>query len=193
MEQTAARERITNGSTPRKRFFACVLLFFLFSFLGWCLEKSFFYFSYGANVDRGFLTLPFCTVYGSSLLLVRALCGIPLRSDPRYPANLLLLLFYAALSALIATAAELVTGLFFENVFHVRLWSYQGYAHEYKTYICLSMSVGWGFMIAAAMALFWAPLERVLMKSSVSALGWSSALLTVAVALDFIITAISCF
>ena len=191
MAETIVKTKVRDRE-GRKRFLACVLLFFLFSFLGWCLEKLFFYFSYGASVDRGFLTLPFCTVYGSSLLIVRAICGIPLKKSSPYPSNLLRLLAYAALSALIATAAELVTGLFFENVFHVRLWSYRGYAHEFAGYICLSMSIGWGFMIAAAMALFWAPLERILMKAPVSALGWGSAFLTVAISLDVVLTALSC-
>lgn len=176
--QTIVRDRA-------RRVLAGALLFFLFSFLGWCMEKLWFYLLYGQNVDRGFLTLPFCTIYGGSLAAIRFFFGLPLQTDPPYPLNLLSLLLYAALASLVATAAELVTGLFFEHAFGLRLWSYYGYGHTYRNYICLPMSVAWGIMITAAIAGLWAPLERVLCRASVSALGWSAGLLSLAVLLDF--------
>ena len=80
-------------SAKWRRILACVVLFFLFSFLGWCWEKFYFYLVYGINADRGFLTLPFCTVYGSALLLIRAALKLP---DPErtYPRNMFGFVFY---------------------------------------------------------------------------------------------------
>ena len=56
---------------------AVSLMFFTISFLGWCLEvvtcsSGFKYFS-----DRGFLTLPFCVIYGTPLCLIFLILGTP--------------------------------------------------------------------------------------------------------------------
>jgi uncharacterized membrane protein len=177
------------ATDARKKILACLLLFFLFSFLGWGFEKIMFLVAYGVNADRGFLSLPFCTIYGSALILIRVVLGLPDVSGYEYPYNLLRFLFYAVAAASIATAVELVTGLFFEEVFHVRLWTYADYAHVYRNYICLPVSIAWGVMIATAMTAVWQPLESAFSKLSLSFLGWSVGLLSLAVALDFFLTA----
>ena len=53
------------------------LLFFFISFAGWCGETLLFLIRFGQLRDRGFLTLPFCTIYGSSVLGVGLLLGTP--------------------------------------------------------------------------------------------------------------------
>lgn len=188
-QATAERGTVQTGSERRRRVYACVLLFFLFSFLGWGMEKLYFYIAFGVNVDRGFLTLPFCTVYGSALLFIRAVLGLPLKDNSAYPFNVLKFLGYAALSALIASFVELSTGLFFEQVFSVRLWTYGGYPYNYQNYICLFMSVAWGAMIAVAMAGLWAPLERLITRLPLPVLSTSCLALTLAMTLDFFLTA----
>lgn len=185
--ETTARQPIYSREKSR-RILACSLLFFLFSFLGWVFEKFYFYFAYGVNADRGFLTLPFCTVYGSALLFIRFALGLPKLSE-RYPRNALKFLVYSVLAALIATMVELSTGLFFEQVFHTRLWTYRGYPHVYQNYICLPVSIGWGAAIGVGMAGVWAPLERALMRAPAGVLAWGSGLFTLAIVLDFFLTA----
>lgn len=180
----AAKEQKTESSGV----IACILLFFLFSFVGWCMEKAWFYLAYGVNADRGFLRLPFCTVYGSGLLLIRMLLGFP-RLDKPYPKNILYLALYAFLSALIATIAELSTGLVFEDVFHVRLWSYRGYPHTYTDYVCLPMSCAWGLLTAAVMPLVWAPLERRLKRADGRFLFPVALVLTLSMIADFLFVA----
>lgn len=175
-----------------RRALAVSALFFFFSFVGWAWEKLWFFFAYGENADRGFLFLPFCTVYGSSLVLIRALLGFP-ATDRRYPVNLLAFLGYAAAAALIATAAELATGLLFEHAFGARLWSYRGAPHEFCGYICLPVSVAWGMLIATAMAAVWRPLEALLMRIPVRVLAAANALLWVSVAVDFCLRAAAHF
>lgn len=178
MEHTAAK-------TGRGRTALDILsLFFIFSFLGWCLEKSFFYFAYGANVDRGFLTLPFCTIYGGPLALIRVLLGVP-QDRGKYPFNLLGVLLYGALSALVATAAELLTGMFFYELFGIRLWSYIGYPHNWGGYVCLSMSVSWGALITMGMAFLWAPLEKALSRVPTAPLVFFAVVLSIALLSDF--------
>ena len=168
---------------------AAVFLFFLFSFLGWVLEKLWFLFAYGANADRGFLTLPFCTVYGSALLLIRAVLGAPYRPTLGYPKNMLFFLGYALSAALIASAAELVTGLLFEAAFGRRLWLYTGCGTTLWGYVCLPASVGWGFLIPVALQAFWFPLERRLALRDGTVLRAVNGALGCAVLLDFFLTA----
>ena len=171
-----------------KTLLACGLLFFLISFLGWCMEKTYFYFSYGVNADRGFLSLPFCTIYGAPLLLVRALLGTPLKSDMPYPANIVRVILYALLASLIATAAELLVGVSFYRLLGVRLWSYRGYPHEYGGYICLQMSVAWGGLILLAMSFLWSPLERLFRRLPMGLLVFTNLVLGIALGLDFILS-----
>jgi uncharacterized membrane protein len=182
-----AQGHITHKGERTRTLLTIVLLFFVFSFLGWCMEKLTFLVEYGENADRGFLRLPFCTIYGSALTLVRILLGVPLKRELRYPRNMISLILYAVASALLATAAELCVGLFFEAVEGVRLWSYHGYPHEFRGYICLSMSIAWGGLITVAMAALWAPSERALKKLPVSFLASADILLTVCVLADFLL------
>jgi len=53
------------------------ILFMEMSFWGWAVETVFFLLCYGQLYDRGFMTLPFCTIYGCSFLLLYFLVGIP--------------------------------------------------------------------------------------------------------------------
>lgn len=187
--QPQTNNRGAYGREKLRRALACSLLFFLFSFLGWVFEKILFLVVYGMNADRGFLTLPFCTVYGSALVLIRLCLGLPKLDNAPYPLNALRFLKYAVLAALIATIVELSTGLFFEKVFDARLWTYADFPHVYRNYIALPVSIGWGASIAAGMAGVWAPLERRMMNAPVSALAWGSSLLTLSIVFDFFLTA----
>lgn len=45
-----------------------LLLFFIYSFLGWCVEVSFVAVTVGKVVNRGFLNGPVCPIYGSGML-----------------------------------------------------------------------------------------------------------------------------
>lgn len=170
-----------------RRTAAVIFLFFLFSFLGWAMEKLFVFLTTGVNADRGFLTLPFCTVYGTGLVLARLLFG-EMRLPARYPWNALLLIGYIAAAAFLCTAAELSVGLIFEHVAGVRLWSYAGMPGEYLGYVCLPVSVGWGLMLPVVMRGIWLPLEGRLSLARGAWLPVVNAVLAVALAADFLVT-----
>lgn len=168
-------------------FLAIVLLFFVFSFFGWCMEKLTFLVAYGENADRGFLHLPFCTIYGGALALIRLLLGVPLSKERAYPWNMLSLIGYAVGAALAATAAELTVGAFFYETYGLRLWTYRGYPHEFRGYICLPMSVAWGGLITVAMAVLWKPMERAVKRLPVVVLAAVDCFLAAALTADFFI------
>ncbi len=165
---------------------AVVFLFFVFSFFGWCMEKVTFLILFGENADRGFLRLPFCTIYGGSLAVIRLVLGVPMKKERPYPLNMLFLIEYAVGAALLATATELAVGILFDKYLGMRLWLYTGYPHHYKGYICLPMSVAWGGMITLAMAALWMPLERLLKKVPAAVLGTIDTVLIVLITVDFV-------
>ncbi|MDE6676971.1 MAG: hypothetical protein K2K12_04610, partial [Clostridia bacterium] len=59
----------------------------------------------------------------------------------------------------------------------------------YQDYICLSVSVAWGAMIGIFMAGVWAPLEKRFAALPAPVLTWGSGLLTLAITLDFFLSA----
>lgn len=109
-------------------------IFFIYAFLGWCLEVSFFALSSGKFVNRGFLNGPVCPIYGFGVVIV-ALCLTPLMGS-----TLLLFLGSVALTSLL----ELAVGFVLEKLFHQRWWDYTNEPFNLEGYICLRFSLAWG-------------------------------------------------
>ncbi len=149
------------------------LMFFTISFLGWCLEMIFCSSWFTDFSDRGFLTLPFCVIYGAPPCFLFFTLGSPragvlanaVEKTPLYKGVKIFLRYalYFLLSALIATLFELVFGLLFDS-FGVRLWTYRAYSFHYKGYICLWFSILWGVLITLFMSTLWTPLYKALSR-----------------------------
>lgn len=104
-----------------------VILFVIISFLGWCGETIYFVLHWHDLTDRGFLTLPLCTIYGFSIIAIYLIIGTPcggrlrplferakdLSPAPRVLSYVGLYCLYFVLAALIPTVAEFFTALFF--------------------------------------------------------------------------------
>lgn len=121
-----------------------LLMFFVYAFLGWCLEIGYNGIAEGHYVNRGFLNGPVCPIYGVGAAVV-ILALTPLKNGGH-----VLLLFFVA--ALICTAIELVTGYILEKMYKTRWWDYSGKPLNLGGYICLEFSVYWG---AACMGLMY--------------------------------------
>ena len=117
------------------RFSYLAILFVLISFLGWCGETVYFVLRWDDFTDRGFLSLPLCTIYGCSILAIYLIIGTPTRGrlkplfirakklTPvlRVPAYAGLYILYFIAAALIPTVAEFATALFLDKVFGIML------------------------------------------------------------------------
>ena len=110
------------------------LLFVLYSFLGWACESAYCSIPAGRFVNRGFLTGPFCPIYGAGALLIAAALA-PLKGR-------IFLLFVA--SAMLTSLLEYMTGLLLETLFHVKYWDYSGYRFNLQGRVCLRNSLMFG-------------------------------------------------
>lgn len=114
--------------------FELVCLFFLYSFLGWCLEVVYAAAGRKKFINRGFLNGMICPVYGFSMVFMLVFMD-SLREE----------WFYLFLGCMIVgTVTELLTGLLLEKAFHLRLWDYSGRRFQAGGYICLAAAAIWG-------------------------------------------------
>lgn len=166
---------LTPAESKAQRLYALALVFYFVSFIGWCGETLLFLVRFGRLRDRGFLTLPFCTIYGSSLTGMYLFIGTPqngrlaplfakaegLRGAARPAAKCGLYALYFLCAALLPTLAELAFGGLF-SAFGVRLWDY-GYkkVHLYGL-ISPDQSLLWGALVTLAMRFAWEPLHAAM-------------------------------
>lgn len=112
-----------------------ILFFFLiYAFVGWCLEVSYSAVSSGRFVNCGMLNGPICPIYGFGGVIVLVLLA-------PFNGNLPLLF---ALSVILASALEYVTGFLLERIFHTKWWDYSNMPFNLHGYICLKFSLAWG-------------------------------------------------
>ena len=116
-----------------------VLLFFIYGFLGWCVEVAFAACKSGRFVNRGFLNGPICPIYGFGVMAVAVLLQ-PVRSNPW-------LLYLGAF--LLTSLLELITGWLLEKIFHAKWWDYSKMPLNIGGYVCLLFSLIWGFACMA--------------------------------------------
>lgn len=155
-----------------------IVLFMLLSFAGWAVETLLCSLEAGRWCNRGFITLPLCTIYGFTILGMYGLLGTPQkgglllknvsRGSMRIP-------LYFLLAAGLTTATELVTGWFFEEVCGVSLWDYSGYRFHFNGYICLEFFLVWGVLFLIGMRFAFEPVKRLIGALPEKVLFWGSA------------------
>ncbi len=129
-----------------------LLLFFLYSFLGWIWESCYVSFMEKKLENRGFLYSPMLPIYGSGALVV-LISTIAVRE------NLYLVFIFGAIGA---TILEVVTGYLMEVLFKTRYWDYSDKKIHYKGYICLSSTIVWGFFSIIMVKYINVPVENFL-------------------------------
>lgn len=115
-------------------FSQAFVLFFFWSFIGWCVEVCYMTLETGEFQNRGFLNGPICPIYGFGVLIVTYLAA-PISHS-------ILLTFF--LSTIVCTAVELTVGVGMEKLFNNIWWDYSHEKFNYKGYICLKNSLIWG-------------------------------------------------
>ena len=96
-----------------------VLLFFLYSFAGWCMEVVLKYIQYHRFINRGFLTGPVCPIYGAGASLITVSLGL---ISPNASIQGWIDVF--AVSFVLCGLVEYLTSYVLELIFHARWWDY---------------------------------------------------------------------
>ncbi len=111
-----------------------MMLFIIWSFLGWAMEVCVHTLKMGEYSDRGFLSMPLCPIYGFGANIITVVLR-PVLGDP-------LVLFIT--SAVICTAFEFAVGVMLKKIFHNQWWDYSDEPFNFHGYICLKVTIEWG-------------------------------------------------
>lgn len=128
--------------------------FIIFAFIGWCVEVVFHAFTKKEFVNKGFLNGPLCPIYGFWAVIV-SLVLTPLK-DTFIP------LFVGAV--VLTSTLAFVTGFLLEKIFHHKWWDYSDIKFNLYGYICLPLSIIWGFICVFLIKTIF-PLTDVLISS----------------------------
>ena len=94
-----------------------VILFFIFSVLGWMMQVTLKYLQYHLFINRGFLIGPYCPIYGGGVVAVTVLVGGLIGYKGTFIET-----FFAGF--VICGALEYFTSWYMEKLFHARWWDY---------------------------------------------------------------------
>jgi uncharacterized membrane protein len=139
----------------------------LLSFFGWAFEVGVMLVQTGRFHNQGFITLPFCPIYGCCLIIAYFLLGTPdhgrgiLRTarqkSTRYP-------LYFLFAFLIPSLAELLVGLSFSSGLQVTLWSYSSLPMNLYGFVSLPISLAWATLIFLFMKYAFLPIKNAVGK-----------------------------
>lgn len=112
------------------------IFFMIYSFLGWTCESVYCSLGEGRLINRGFLTGPFCPIYGFGALLILMFLS-PLTDN--FPTIFLAGMFITSL-------LEYVSSYILEIAFHTKWWDYSSYKFNIRGRVCLKNSLMFGFL-----------------------------------------------
>ena len=113
-----------------------ILLFFIYSFLGWAMEVIEGLILNKKFVNRGFLVGPCCSIYGYGVLLI-TLCLSHLKP---YPISL----FISCVA--VCGILEYLTSYFMEKIFKARWWDYSNQKFNINGRVCLKALSAFGLL-----------------------------------------------
>ncbi|WP_314067840.1 putative ABC transporter permease [uncultured Vagococcus sp.] len=111
-----------------------VLLFFIYSVIGWLWETVYCSLKAKKFVYRGFLVGPYCPIYGFGVVSV-------LYFVEPYQNNLVVLYFF---SAVLVTVLEYLTSYVLEKLFHATWWDYHDVPLNINGRVAVPVSLFWG-------------------------------------------------
>ena len=94
-----------------------IVIFFLFSVTGWCMEVTLKFIQYRRFINRGFLIGPYCPIYGWGAVAVTLIVGGLLARRGTIGET-----FLAGM--VVCGALEYFTSWYMEKLFHARWWDY---------------------------------------------------------------------
>ncbi len=127
-----------------------VLIFFIYSFLGWVWESLYKTIRQKKWVNRGYLNGPWLPIYGFGALMI-LFVTLPFKQHH-------MIIF--VLGMVVASIFELVVGCGMEKLFHVRYWDYSKMPYNIRGYISLPVSILWGVFSLILVNIIDLPISR---------------------------------
>ncbi len=122
-----------------------ILCFTFYSLLGWVTETVFKSIRDKRFVNSGFLSGPFCPVYGLGAVII--IKSVEMLDRSLIIVNPLTVLIVKVLIAIVLTSLlEYVTGMVLEGLFNCKWWDYSDEFLNIKGRVCLKYSIFWGAM-----------------------------------------------
>ena len=115
-------------------FYKLLSMFYIYSFLGWCIEVVYAACELGKFVNRGFFNGAICPIYGIGAIII-LLCLDKVKDR-------FFLLYFV--SVVISSLLELITGFTLDVFFDQKWWDYTDLPFNLGGYICLKFSLLWG-------------------------------------------------
>lgn len=112
-----------------------IMLFFVYSFLGWLMEVIISLIKHHKFIDRGFFIGPLCPIYGFGGIAIYILLN-------RYMKEPIILFL---MSVIICSILEYFTSYIMEKIFKNRWWDYSDMKYNINGRICLECAIPFGF------------------------------------------------
>lgn len=109
---------------------------FIYSVIGWICEVIFCKIVHGKWTNRGFLSGPYCPIYGFGALFIILLLK-PFINNP-------LIIFI--LSILITTTLEYITSFSMEKIFNAKWWDYSNEPLNINGRVCIGTAIPFGIL-----------------------------------------------
>ncbi len=152
-----------------------LFFFYLYCFMGWCVESTYVSVRKRHLTNRGFLRGPFLPIYGSGAMMM-LVASMPFRNS--------IVLTYIS-GCIGATILEYVTGVAMEKLFKVRYWDYSQKKFNFQGHICLGTTLSWGGLTILMTEFLHVPVEQFVFSIPNTVLNLLTLLLTVWIAADF--------
>ncbi|MCI7239331.1 MAG: putative ABC transporter permease [Anaerococcus sp.] len=94
-----------------------MILFFVYSILGWIMEVVLKFIKYGRFMNRGFLIGPYCPIYGVGVVLITIVNYLLAPVESSYGTTFLISFIFCGI-------LEYVTSIYFERKYHARWRDY---------------------------------------------------------------------
>ncbi len=113
-----------------------IMYFYIYCFLGWCIESAIVSADTKKLTNRGFLRGPMLPIYGFGAIMI-LFCTLPFGSN---------IFLQYMVGAAACTVLEYVTGVLMEAIFKTKYWDYTGKFMNFQGRICLVSSLFWGVL-----------------------------------------------
>jgi uncharacterized membrane protein len=129
-----------------------IFYFYVYCFLGWCIESAIVSVEQKRFVNRGFLRCPLLPLYGSGSLVIL------ISTTPFKEYNAFWVYFIGMVSA---TILEYITAVLMENILKTKYWDYSEEKWNFQGRICIKASLFWGFLSMLLVYIINPPIVRL--------------------------------